>query len=115
MARKTIAVDLDDVLSVLAKGFTEFSNKKWGTKLKPDDYSEHWAFVWGVDEEEAKRRGKIIHANASSIISGLSHDPNAEDTLAQLAKKYKLVIVTSRRRVIQKDTIEWVKKYFKGI
>ncbi len=115
MTRETIAVDIDDVLAAFAKGFTDFSNQKWGTHLTPDDYNEHWAVVWGVDEQEAKKRGKIIHANATKILGGLSHDPNAKSTLVKLAKKYKLVIVTSRRRAIQKDTLEWLDKHFKGI
>lgn len=115
MARETIAVDIDDVLSAFARGFTDFSNKKWGTNLEPDDYNEHWAVVWGIDEQEAKKRGDVIHKNASEIISGLSHDPNARRVLVELAKKYNLVIVTSRRRAIQKDTLEWLNNHFKGI
>lgn len=115
VSKPIIAVDVDDVLAAFAKGFTEFSNKKWGTNLEPDDYDEHWAQVWGVDEVEARKRGDIVHANASQIISGLAHNPEAREVLSSLAKKYKLVIVTSRRRAIQKDTFEWLDKYFKDI
>lgn len=37
---KTIAVDLDDVLSASVPGFVAYSNKRWGTTLTLDDYDE---------------------------------------------------------------------------
>lgn len=115
MPKPIIAVDIDDVLAAFAKGFTDFSNKKWSTNLVPDDYNEHWAVVWEVDEEEAKKRGDVIHQNASQIIIGLSHDQSARQVLERLAQSYKLVVVTSRRTAIQKDTLEWINKHFEGI
>ena len=112
--KPTIAVDIDDVLAANAKGFVEYSNKKWGTNLVPDDYHEHWALVWDVDEEEAEKRAKHIHANTSEIISNYDYDKTAKPVLNKLSGKYKLVIITSRRRVLQKDTFEWLEKYYPG-
>jgi uncharacterized HAD superfamily protein len=110
-----IAVDIDDVLAANAKGFTDYSNKKWGTNLYPDDYTEHWAQMWKIDKKEAEERAQTIHANVSEIISGYHHDAEAKSVLTKLKEDFKLVIVTSRRRVIQKDTIEWINKYYPGI
>jgi FMN phosphatase YigB (HAD superfamily) len=114
-SKRTIAVDVDDVLAAFAKGFTDYSNKKWGTHLVPDDYDEHWGVMWRIDEQEAVKRGEEIHANASGILMSLAHNPEAKGVLVELSKRHKLVIVTSRRRAVQKDTLEWVDRYFKGI
>src|SRR5574337_2004911 len=105
MKRQTIAVDIDDVLAANAKGFTDYSNQKWGTSLTPDDYDEHWAKVWGVDEAEAEKRAKHIHQNDSFIIGAYGHDSDAKKVLRSLAKNYTLVVVTSRRLALQKDTL----------
>lgn len=114
-SKQTIAVDIDDVLASSAKGFIDYSNKKWGTSLSPDDYTEHWAIVWAVDEQEAEKRAKHIHANISKIVGSYSHNNDAKPVLAELSKKYNLVIVTSRRKSIQKDTLEWLDIHFKGL
>ncbi len=113
--KPTIAVDIDDVLAANAQGFTDYSNKKWGTNLSPDDYDEHWAVVWGVDAHEAEKRAKHIHDNGSEIVSNFNHNAEAKPVLVQLSKGYKLVIVTSRRKSIQKDTFDWLDKHFSGI
>lgn len=113
--KPTIAVDIDDVLAANAKGFVEYSNKKWGTNLIPDDYHERWALVWGVNEEEAEKRAKQIHADVSHLIGNYEADLSAKEVLKQLSISYRLVIVTSRRRVIEKDTFDWLEKYYPGI
>ena len=38
--------------------------------------------------------------------------PGAKEALATLAKKYDLVIVTSRQHVIAEDTHKWVEEHF---
>ncbi|HYF96495.1 MAG TPA: hypothetical protein VD947_00480, partial [Patescibacteria group bacterium] len=59
--KQTIAVDLDDVLAAGAQGFVDFSNRRWGTQLKVEDFTERWADIWGVDLEEEKRRANDIY------------------------------------------------------
>jgi len=108
--KKTIAVDVDDVLAANAAGFVKFSNQRWGTNLKPEDYHEHWAEMWGVDHEEMlERRGEIIKAKL--FMSYDFHD-DAKAALARLSKNYKLVILTSRTSDVSEDTVEWIKSYF---
>ena len=61
MRRLRIAIDVDDVLAENAAGFVAFSNQRWGTTLQVDDYDEHWAKIWNVDNEEVERRAKEFH------------------------------------------------------
>ena len=111
--RKTIAVDIDDVLSRSAEGFIAFSNERWGMSLKPEDYQEEWAVVWGVPLDEALERSIEFHA--SGTVGNYQPNEAALPVLKKLAKTYNLVAVTSRRRLLQPETDAWMGRHFPGI
>lgn len=113
MSKPVIAVDVDDVLAANAAGFLAFSNERWGTQLTIDDYSEHWTDMWQVDHDEAERRSAIFHA--SGAVRHFAHDLSAEKVLRKLAQSYTLVVITSRRLSIEKDTLAWLDEHFKGV
>jgi 5'(3')-deoxyribonucleotidase len=113
MSKPTIAIDIDDVLAANAEGFVAFSNQRWGTNLSPDDYTEHWADIWRVDHEETERRAVELHA--SGAIGRYRHFDEAVGALSVLRRSFKLVLVTSRRATIEKETRAWIKKYFPDI
>ena len=56
MKRGSIAIDLDDVLAAHVESFVAFSNANYGTNLGVEDYRDHWANLWGVENEEIERR-----------------------------------------------------------
>jgi 5'(3')-deoxyribonucleotidase len=111
--KQTIAVDVDDVLSASAEGFTTFSNQRWGHQLIPDDYQEEWAEVWNVTLEEAMRRSDEFHL--SGVIKDYKQVEGAFTVLKKLSKKYKLLIVTARKKDIKELTDQWLDMYFPGI
>lgn len=113
MAKKTIAIDIDDVLADNAAGFVAFSNRKWGTNLRPEDYDEHWAKVWAIDNEEVERRATAFHE--SGVFRTYAHADTAMPVLKRLSLEYNLIIVTSRRLQIQGETLEWVHRHYPGI
>jgi 5'(3')-deoxyribonucleotidase len=110
---KTIAVDVDEVLSASAQGFVAFSNERWGTNLTVDDYHEHWAQMWGVSEEEADTRQEIL--NNEGIIQSYQPFANAYDVLKKLSKNYRLLVATSRTSFLSEETVIWIDKHFQGI
>lgn len=111
--KKTIAVDIDDVLAANAEGFVAFSNKKWGTSLVVDDYDEHWAEMWGITyEEENQRRDEVI---GTKLFTSYRFFEEAKPALKELSKEYELVVVSSRSKMIAKDTIEWINNHFENI
>lgn len=114
MAKKTIAVDLDDVLSASAEEFVRFSNEKWGTNLEVDDYHEDWTVMWQVDRETEVERAKAIY-DAQLIRRFKPHHPYADKVLRDLANKYELVIVTSRASALRDGTEEWLQKHHPGV
>lgn len=111
--KKIIAVDIDDVLAANAKGFTDFSNKRWGTNLKPEDYHDHWALLWGLDHKETVERADV-YAN-EGVFKDYAHFEDALPVLKKISKKYKLIVVTARRVVAEKDTRDWIEQYFSNI
>ncbi len=113
MTRPIIGVDLDDVLAANAEGFVAFSNQQWGTNLTINDYDEHWMEVWGVDLEETLLRAQYYHD--MEVPAAFKHDTKADRVLRHLAKRYELKIVTSRRKVLEKITHDWLDKHYKGV
>jgi 5'(3')-deoxyribonucleotidase len=111
--RKTIAIDLDDVLAAHAEAFVAYSNQRWGTHLTVDDYDEHWGMLWKTEYEETNQRA--IAYLGSGAVGQYRHEPEAEVVLRRLKSDYDLVIVTSRRNMIRQETEAWIERYFKGI
>lgn len=111
--RKTIAVDVDDVLAANAEGFIKFSNERWGTKLTAQDFQEDLQKLWGVEHDEAQRR--LMAFAESDAVSAYNYFEDARPVLENLKKRYRLVIVTSRRNLLKKATAEWLNIRFDGI
>lgn len=113
MKRKKIAVDIDDVLAVNVPAFIEFSNKTWGTNLTVHDFDEHWQKMWGLDDDEFRKR--VDEFDRSSFRIDQEHIQDAPEVLKKLAVSYDLVITTSRRKVYEKETIDWMESRYGGI
>ncbi len=113
MSKPTIAFDIDDVLAANAEGFTEFSNNRWGTHLKPDDYTEHWSEMWGIDHTETVKRRNLILSE--KLFTSYRFFNEAKAVLNKLSQSYKLVVVSSRSNEIHKETLEWLNSEFKAI
>ncbi len=113
MQKKTIAVDVDDVLADSAVGFVNFSNERWGTTLTVDDFTEHWGEMWQVNHEEVVKRANIIHG--SKIMTNFMNNEKAFPVLKKLSEKYRLIVLTSRPKDVQKETIAWLDRHYNGI
>lgn len=113
MDKPIIGIDIDDVLANSAKGFVEWSNKRFGTSLAPSDYDEHFAKLWQIDNEETHIRTEELHK--TGVLLGYESIDLAYGVLKKLSQKYKLVIVTSRRTQGRQDTLAWINKFYPGI
>lgn len=113
MAKPIIAVDIDDVLADHAKGFVEFSNKRWGTSLTPEDYEDDWSQMWQIDHEEVEDRAREFFDGGH--IYEYTHDTTAYEVLVHLKKAYDLIIVTARRYQTKGDTLLWIRERYPGI
>lgn len=108
--RKIIAVDVDDVLAANAEGFINFSNERWGTHLKPEDFTENWAEMWQVEHDEwVARRQDVIE---SKVHMTYRFFDEAKPVLKKLSESYTLVVVSSRSKQISSETTHWLKKEY---
>jgi uncharacterized HAD superfamily protein len=111
--KPVIAIDVDEVLASNAEGFVQFSNQKWGTSLKVDDYHEHWSELWQVNEEETEKRA--IEYHSSGALRNLKAINEARQVIEELSRGYRLLALTSRRAIVEKDTRDWLSDNFHGI
>lgn len=107
---KTVAIDIDNVLANSAVSFVAQSNDLFGDRITINDYSEDWSKMWGVSHEEAERRGSILRQH--QIQKDYLPIEGANQAIAELAKKYRIVLVTSRRKLAEQLTKDWLAKYF---
>jgi 5'(3')-deoxyribonucleotidase len=114
MSKKIIAVDIDDVLAAQAESLVAFSNEQWGTNLTVDDYDEHWGAMWQIEHDLEETERRAYQYFDSGAFRQFRHHPEAKPVLKRLAKKYRLVVVTSRRRRMLKETTDWINQYFPG-
>lgn len=114
MAKKTIAVDLDDVLAQHATAFVSFSNAYYGTNLNPEDYDDYWMNLWGeLPDEEIERRAAEFHIPETTLAYAKIEE--AEPVLTRLRQDYDLVIVTARPKQIIPATYEWLNLHYEGV
>lgn len=114
MAKKPIiAIDVDDVLASSAAGFVAYSNKRWGTNLTVEEYGEHWGEMWGINHDEAIKRAQDIYN--SGIQRNFIPFDEAAPVLGRLAKDFELVITTSRHKLVEQTTLEWLDEHHKGV
>ena len=108
--KKTIAIDIDDTMVAEAEFIIDYSNKHWGHNLSLDDYNEHWGEMWQLDHEATERRADILHT--PGMVSNFRILDDVHHALEQLSKNYRLVILTSRRKKIKQETLEWLAQNF---
>lgn len=115
LKKPVIAIDIDDVLAASAEGFVAFSNERWGMNLTVDDYDEHWGKMWQIehDREEIERRAAEYHT--LGVVGKYQPRSEAEPVLNKLSRRFDLVVVTSRRRMIASETEAWLKGHFPGV
>jgi 5'(3')-deoxyribonucleotidase len=113
MSKQIIAVDVDDVLAISTAAWVTYSNKKWGTRLTVEDYTEDWAKMWGLNQPQVLKRADQM--SQDKLTTTFDKFQDAETILKNLSKHYKLVITTSRGEILRKDTLEWINMHFEGV
>ena len=114
--KQTIAIDVDDVLVPTTDAMREFVNKTFGTNLTEEDYKQpgpyrqYFEHVWQVTPEEGLRRynsfieaGELVRAQPVK---------DAIEVIAELEKKYNLVIVSARGDKQMEMTHQWLDAHF---
>jgi len=106
-----IGVDLDDVLAESFSAMDKFHNKKYGTDLRKED---HFTFdltkVWKATKEECQKR--MTEFNDSAYNENIEPIIAAQNGIKELAKKHKIIVITSRMESFKDKTEKWLKKHY---
>ena len=113
MSRPIIALDIDDVLSNSAKGIISYANKRWGHTHTLEDFNEHLPSLWQVTQEEAEARWAEYMASGEMERYEVLSD--ARRVLQDLAQRYHIIAVTSRREVLMELTQCWLDQNYPGV
>ncbi len=108
-----IGIDLDDVLANTLPSLVDYHNKTHKTSLTKDDYHSFrlWE-VWGCTEEEAIK--KVYDFFKTPYFKKIKPLPDSQKAINLLKEKNELYIITSRSKMISKETKIWIEKYFPG-
>ncbi len=112
---KVIGIDLDEVLAEFVEGITIFHNERYGTSLSKKDYFSYdfWE-VWNCSKEDAVKRVHGFHK--TDLFKKLRVCDGAREGIRDLKEKgFKLYIITSRQKAVEKDTREWLENNFPGV
>jgi FMN phosphatase YigB (HAD superfamily) len=106
MFKPIIALDIDDVVSHTAENIIAYANERWGHQHTIEDFTEHLAEMWQVDQQEAERRWhEYIHSGSMEQYDAI---PGALAVLRQLQGHYRIIAVTSRREILVEMTERWL-------
>src|ERR1035438_7252667 len=105
MKKESIAIDLDDVLAAHVEAFIQFSNAQFGTNLTIDDYDDHFANIWNVEQKEIERRSKLFHV--PNNYAELEVKEESKEALRRLNSEYNLFIVTARGSGLVEISFDW--------
>lgn len=118
LQKRTIAIDIDDVLADSTESLRIKVNQRLGTTLDKKQYSvpgQYWGYyerVWrehGIaDRLDFKELNKEMEVDQSHV----SVMANAQVAVSELSKRFHIVFVTSRDISWEKATRTWLHNHF---
>lgn len=109
--KKVVGVDFDDVLLDFTYGLIRFHNERYGTTIGWEDHSNVnlWE-VWNCSKEESIER--VLEFYEHELHFQSPPIEKAVEAIGELAKKYSVIVVTSRPDYVREKTLEWLYKHF---
>lgn len=108
---KRIGIDLDQVLADFSAAFDSFHDIHYGTDFRANPPSDFYLrdIIDITEEEELERVRKFYDTH---FFIEMKPFPDAVDVIKKLSQKYKLYVITSRPEFVEKETRDWITKYF---
>lgn len=116
--RKTVAIDIDDVVAMTSEAVRVWANDKSGVHLQPQDYFlGTGADYWNYYESVWERHG-ITGLHLSEFLEGMDRNQDhisvvkgAKRVIERLADDYNIVFITARRPVQKDSTRQWLDEH----
>jgi 5'(3')-deoxyribonucleotidase len=109
-----IAIDIDAVLGDFLSQFLKYRNDTYGSSWKRDQF---YTYVWSQVFKESKEQMYSIMSDFfnSDYIHEIKLMPGAKEGIDTLKTRgYTLDVVTSRPRLIKRETLKWLDQHFPG-
>lgn len=115
--RKTIAIDVDDVVAMTTEAVRVWANEQAGVDLQPQDYVLPTSSYWNYYEAVWEKNG-IAGFNFGDFLDSMDVDqshiapvPDAARVIADLKKEYNIVFITARRPAHKDSTRVWLDEH----
>jgi len=115
MSQQTIAVDIDDVIADTTEALRLEANKISGVDLKKEHYQIEGAYgsyyeaIWATNNVDHLVSFDKLQTDMALSQTHIDLIEGAKEALAQLSRKYRIVLVTSREINWIQATDKWVK------
>ncbi|HET7827467.1 MAG TPA: hypothetical protein VFK97_01200 [Candidatus Saccharimonadales bacterium] len=108
--KKIIAVDIDEVLFPMVPDLIDYLDKKHQIKLTEADFKDYYfEKIWTGNPGEALEIFKQYRDQLGVTIAPVK---GAKQAIHQLAKKYNIIVITSRDESLEKITRDWLNNHF---
>ncbi|OGL36812.1 hypothetical protein A3E49_02105 [Candidatus Saccharibacteria bacterium RIFCSPHIGHO2_12_FULL_49_19] len=112
--KKTIAVDIDEVLMPHFQDLIDWYNKQYGTELTALDNHPTDPRPWGTDSfEEAIRR--VHRFFDTQTFKNSMPFSEAKQAVLELSRNYKMIVITARDTILERATKDWLDEHFKEL
>jgi 5'(3')-deoxyribonucleotidase len=106
-----LGIDMDGVVADFNAGWMERYNRDFGTTLHPD-HVVGWDELHGLTGFDTMERfWEWARGDGRSVFRDLPPIPGALETLADLATRHRIVIVTARFDWAIRDTLAWLAEH----
>jgi uncharacterized HAD superfamily protein len=110
-SKQTIAVDIDDVLVPHVEDLISWHNREYGTNMDLVHYHSRNPKDWGSETiEDAIKRVQRFFTTPDFLDAQPME--SAAEVLAELSKRYNLIVITSRDNIIEDVTNDWLNNHF---
>lgn len=116
--RKTIAIDIDDVVAMTSDAIRVWANEKTGLALTEEDYRIGDADYWNYYEAVWQRHGIADQLSFGDFLDSMDEEQghispakDARRVIAKLKKLYHVVFITARRPRHKDSTRRWLDEH----
>lgn len=110
-AKPVLAVDVDEVLYPFMELFIEHHNRGYGTDRTLEQFNSYV-----IEENFPMNSDEKLQRIASFVTNGGFRDGSplskSKAAINELSKSYNLVVVTSRWKDWEQDTLDWLEKHY---
>jgi uncharacterized HAD superfamily protein len=119
--KKLIAIDIDDVIADTSEAIRLWGNEKSGIEMTKEDYSiegEYWGYYERVWDQKNLNSVLFFDDAEAAIINSEIQVPllaGASFAIRELAKQFRIVLITSRNPLLEAITRKWLDEHFEGL